>query len=414
MDIGTWGIYVCLFLALYFEVFLLISFFEKRPSRKTKTLPARYPSVAILVPCWNKGDTLAPTINSLLALEYPKDKLSVVIIDDGSTDNTFQAAQQFAHNPQVSIYQKKNEGSKYSALNFGLAHSNSELVGCLDADSFVEKDALIEMVKEFETDPTVMAAAPAMKVNRPRNFLELMQSVEYTFGIFYKKMFDNINAISVLPGPFSIYRRELFSIVGPFRKAHHTEDMEMAFRMHSFGLKLVNVHTAFVYTNVPKTVGSLIRQRTRWSRGFLENSRDYSYMYLNKKYGNFGMLTLPIGLAGFAAGLYTAGYAVWRLSSYAISKALMLWQTHVPISLSLPTHQPQWLYVVDTSMLSFLVVFTLGMTLTAIFLGQRIADTKLTLASFVSYFLLYGFVAPLWLARAGWDTVLSKERGWLT
>jgi cellulose synthase/poly-beta-1,6-N-acetylglucosamine synthase-like glycosyltransferase len=414
MDIGTWGIYICLFLALYFEVFLLISFFEKRPSKKTKALPAYYPSVAILVPCWNKGATLAPTIDSLLALDYPKEKLSVVIIDDGSTDNTFEAAQAFANNPQVSIYQKQNEGSKYSALNFGLAHSDSELVGCLDADSFVEKDALTEMVKTFVDDATVMAAAPVMKVNSPRNLLELMQSVEYTFGIFYKKMFDNINAISVLPGPFSIYRRSLFEKIGLFRKAHHTEDMEMAFRMHSYGLKLVNVHTAFVYTNVPTTVGALIRQRTRWSRGFLENSRDYSYMYFNRSYGNFGMMTLPLGLAGFVAGLYTAGYTAWRLTSYATIKIMALWQTHIPISFSLPLHQPQWLYVVDTSMLSFLIVFTFSMTLVAIFLGQRIADTKLSVISFISYFLLYGFVAPFWLARAGWDTVLSKERGWLT
>lgn len=414
MDIGTGGIYLCLFLAVYFEVFLLISFLEKRPTQKTKTMPTRYPSVAILVPCWNKGDTLGPTIDSLLAMEYPKEKLQIVIIDDGSTDNTYEAAMKFADNPQVKIFQKKNEGSKFSALNFGLEHSDSELVGCLDADSFVEKDALIEMVKAFEQDPSIMAAAPSMKVNRPRNFLELMQSVEYTFGIFYKKMFDNINAISVLPGPFSIYRRSLFSIVGPFRKAHHTEDMEMAFRIHVHGLKIVNVHTAFVHTNVPKTVGALIRQRTRWSRGFLENSRDYSYVYFNRRYGNFGMLALPLGLAGFFAGLYTAGYAAWRLSSYLITKTYSMWQTHVPITVSLPTHQPQWLYVIDTSMLSFLIIFTLGMTLTAVFLGQRIAGTKLTLTSFVSYFLLYGFVAPFWLARAGWDTVLSKERGWLT
>lgn len=412
MDIATWGIYACLFLALYFEVFLLISFLEKKPAHKTSSLPKRYPSVAVLVPCWNKGATLGPTVESLLALDYPKDKLSILIIDDGSTDNTFEAAQTFAGNPQVFVYQKKNEGSKYSALNFGLAHSQSELVGCLDADSFVAPDALMEMVKAFEEHPDVMAAAPAMKVNRPRNILELMQAVEYTFGIFYKKMFDNINAISVLPGPFSIYRRELFTIVGPFRKAHHTEDMEMAFRMHAHGLKLANVHTAFVYTNVPATVGALIRQRTRWSRGFLENSRDYSYMYFNQKYGNFGMLALPLGLAGFIAGLYTAGYTLWRLGSYLEGRMVRLWETQLPLSLSLP-HQPQLLYIVNTSMLTFLVIFTFTMTLLAIYLGQGIAQTKLTFKSFVAYFLLFGFVAPFWLARAGWDALLSRERGWL-
>jgi cellulose synthase/poly-beta-1,6-N-acetylglucosamine synthase-like glycosyltransferase len=410
MDIGAFGVYVCLFVGLYFEVFLLISFIEKRPSEKSKIRPLHYPSVAILVPCWNKAATLGPTVHSLLAMDYPKDKLSIVIIDDGSKDNTFEAAQEFSDNPQVSIYQKENEGSKYSALNFGLAHSQSDLVGCLDADSFVAKDALLEMVKAFEKDPDVMAAAPSMKVNQPRNILELMQSVEYTFGIFYKKMFDNLGAISVLPGPFSVYRRSLFDKIGKFRKAHHTEDMEMAFRMHSHGLKLINVHTAMVYTNVPRTVPALIRQRTRWSRGFLENSRDYSYMYLNRKYGNFGMLVLPFGLVAFCAGLYTAGYTLWRTGSFVGGRISDMFITRIPLHIS--TAHLEWFYF-STNMLTFLVIAILCMTLVALVLGQRIAGTRLSIVSYISYFALFGLVAPLWLARAAWDTVLSRERGWL-
>ena len=75
MDAGALGLYVCLFIALFFEVFLLISFFEKKPEPKRHTLPSRYPSVAILVPCWNKGATLGATVESLLGLNYPQDKL---------------------------------------------------------------------------------------------------------------------------------------------------------------------------------------------------------------------------------------------------------------------------------------------------------------------------------------------------
>ena len=90
-----------------------------------------------------------------------------------------------------------------------------------------------------------MAITPAMKVYRPRNMLELMQAVEYTFGIFYKKMFDNLSAVNVLPGPFSLYRREVFDKIGLFKHAHNTEDMEIAFRMHANGLKIVNAHNRF-------------------------------------------------------------------------------------------------------------------------------------------------------------------------
>lgn len=411
MDIGALGVYCSLFLALYFEVFLLISFFEKKPAPKTLARPRYYPSVSVLVPCWNKGSTLGGTVESLLALDYPEDKLSIVIIDDGSTDDTYAAAQQFAQHPQIKLFQKQNEGSKYSALNFGIAHTQSELVGCLDADSFVAPDSLLEIVKAFEADPETMAIAPAMKVNQARSVLELMQAVEYTFGIFYKKMFDNIGAISVLPGPFSFYRRTLFDQIGGFRKAHHTEDMEMAFRMHSQGLKIINVHTALVHTNVPSTLGALIRQRTRWSRGFLENSKDYKHMYFNTKYGNFGTLVLPFGLSAFVLGLYLAGYTLYNAIGYLLQKVLTFYATGVPPHLP-SLYNIDWFYL-DTGMLTFVTIAVLLLTLVAVAIGSRIAETRLGLKSFVSYFVLFGLIAPIWLARATWDTVLSKERGWL-
>src|SRR5262249_19644405 len=159
-----------------------------------------------------------------------------------------------------------------TALNLGLTHAEGEIIGCLDADSYVSPDALIEAAKLFEAEPQVMAVTPSMKVSRPRTLMELMQSVEYTFGIFIKKIFDNLSAINVLPGPFSLYRKEVFAQVGGFRQAHNTEDMEMAFRMHAHGLIIANAHTAVVHTTAPATLRGLLKQRTRWSQGFLQNS----------------------------------------------------------------------------------------------------------------------------------------------
>lgn len=411
MEIGMIGVYACLFLGLYFEVFLLISFLEKKPEVKTTARPARYPSVVILVPCWNKAATLGATVRSILALDYPKDKLSVLIIDDGSTDGTFEAAQEFAHEPQVRVLQKKNEGSKFAALNFGLAETDSELVGCLDADSFVAPDALLEVVKKFESDKEIMAVTPAMRVQSPRNLLELMQAVEYTFGVFYRKMFDNLSAITVLPGPFSFYRRSVFEKIGSFRRAHHTEDMEMAFRMHANGLKIANAHTALVSTKVPPKLGGLIRQRVRWSRGFLENSRDYSFMFFNPRFGNMGLLALPFGFAAFMAGLYTAGYALVSMLSALTTRALDLWATGIPPRFALPHFD--WFFI-NTSMLTFLVLITLVLMLVAILIGSRIAHNKLSVYSLASYFMLFGFIAPVWLMRAVWDTVTARDNGWLT
>ena len=409
MDLGALGVYMCLFLALYFEVFLLLSFLEKKPEKKTYLKPSYYPSVSMLVPCFNEEKTLEHTVESLLALEYPKDKLDIVIIDDGSKDATRSIGERLAAtHGQVQFYHKAN-GGKYTAMNFGIEHSTAELVGCLDADSFVAPDALVEVVKSFEADTAIMAITPAMKVYRPRNWLELMQSVEYTFGIFYKKMFDNLAALNVLPGPFSIYRREVFEKVGLFRHAHNTEDMEIAFRMHAHGLKIANAHNAFVYTTVPKTAWALIKQRTRWSQGFLQNSQDYSYMYLNKRFGNFGMLVLPFALLTFLGGLYTALYALYHISGAVWGKVSEMAAARIP--LQIPTAHLSWFYI-NTNMMLFVIIAVLCGTATAIILGHRISKSDVKIKALVAYFTLFGFIAPIWLFRAAWGAALARESKW--
>jgi len=410
MDAAALGVYAAIFLALFFEVFLLISFFEKRPAQMTALRPKRYPATTIIVPCWNEGPTIGGTIESLLALDYPADKLSIMVVDDGSTDNTGAVAREYAQRYPARVeYHYKENGGKWTALNFGISRTQAELVGCLDADSFVDEHALVEIVKLMENDPTIMAVTPAMKVNKPKRLIEMMQAVEYTFGIFFKKMFDNLSAISVLPGPFSFYKREIFDIIGPFKHAHNTEDMEIAFRMHQHGLKIANAHTAYVYTNVPTTVRALVKQRTRWSQGFLQNSQDYSHMYLNRKFGNFGMLVLPVGLLGFAAALYTAGFLLYNLINLVILKVSGMLATGVPPQL--PSPRIDWFYI-DTSMMLILTLTVAVMTLVAVLLGQRIAKTQLGVTHFVSYFLLFGLIAPLWLARAAWGALLAQESAW--
>lgn len=409
MDIGVLGVYAGLFVALYFEVFLLISYLEKKPSVKSSARPAHFPSITIIVPCFNEEKTLTQTVRSLLALDYPKDKVEVLVVDDGSCDATGSVGRSLAARyPQVRFMHKEN-GGKYTALNLGIQSATTELVGCLDADSFVAPDALLEVAKRLESDKAIMALTPSMQVYQPRRLLELMQAVEYTFGIFYKKMFDNLSALNVLPGPFSIYRREVFNKIGLFKHAHNTEDMEIAFRMHAHGLKIVNAHTARVYTIVPDTLRKLIKQRTRWSQGFLQNSQDYSYMYFNRRFGNFGMFMLPFSLFSFFAGLYMAGYALLKLGTVVESRVADMWATGIPPHLTTPPLN--WFYI-NTSVMLFLILIVMCMTLVAILLGQRIVDSKMGLRSLVAYFALFGFVAPLWLVRAAWGALRAQESSW--
>ncbi len=407
---GSFGAYVFLFIALYFEVFLLISFLEKRPGKRSSTLPSRYPSVCILVPCFNEEKTIIGTLESLIALEYPKEKLSIMVIDDGSKDNTRNIVEAFITKHSGITYHYKENGGKYTALNFGITKSTADLIGCLDADSFVASDALLEIVKQFEKDSDVYAVTPAMKVFRPKNIIEIMQAVEYTSGIFLKKMFDNLSAITVVPGPFSLYRRDVFDTVGLFRHAYNTEDMEMAFRMHAHDLKISNVHTAYVYTTVPKTLRTLIKQRTRWSQGYLQNSiKQYWYMYFNPRFGNFGLFVLPFGITSLLSGLYTAGYALYRGSFFLWDKISEPFMTGVPVQT--PTIHFEWFYL-NTSMLSFLLLIALMATITIIVLGQRMAQQKLPITWIASYLAFFGFIAPFWLVQAAWGTIRGKESTW--
>src|SRR3989344_7258160 len=142
--------YPFLFLAIFFESFVLVTLLSA-PARSARGRgrSEETPSVAIIVPCWNEESTVAATCESLLALDYPADKLEILLVDDGSTDSTPQVMARFAEYPQVRIISKEN-GGKHTALNVGIAATNAEFVGCLDADSFVEPNALREVIPCFD------------------------------------------------------------------------------------------------------------------------------------------------------------------------------------------------------------------------------------------------------------------------
>jgi len=260
--------YVFLFVALYLEVFFLITYFEFRAKDQTlknsKGLifgSSKFPSVSVIVPVWNEETTVLKTIFSLLKLNYPKDKLSIFIVDDGSTDKTWNIIQRFARNKQIKLLRKRN-GGKYTALNYALGFINSELVGCLDADSFVHSEALKRIVAEFKDDE-IMAVTPSIKIFEPKGLLGLIQKAEYIFGIFLRKVFSDLNAIYITPGPFSVFKRSVFRKIGDYRHAHNTEDMEIAMRMQKNNMKIGNAPNAFIYTIAPTSLKALYKQRLR-------------------------------------------------------------------------------------------------------------------------------------------------------
>ena len=405
-------LYVFLFLALYFQVFLLITFFENKsvvgtPRGKAPRL-AHFPSVTVIVPCWNEEQTLAKTMHSLLTLNYPKDKLSIMIVDDGSTDGTPAVAKQFESHPQVRVFRKGN-GGKHTALNLGLAHTKSDLVGCLDADSYVHPDALLRIVKLFE-NPAVEAVTPAIVIHEPKTIIQHIQKTEYNMGVFLRKMFSILDALQVTPGPFSFFRTSVFSRVGKYRHAHHTEDMEMALRMQSHGMKIENAHEAHVYTTGPATWRKLYRQRIRWTYGFLMNLYDYRYMIGDKRYGNLGTFVLPGAVISIFAALYFTSMLLMNATKHLVEKIAEI-QT-IGFHPSFGFGNFEW-FAVNTQMAVFLSLFLFLSSLMIIFLGKKMSENSWRVSrDFFYYVFFYGFLAPFWLAKAVYSATVSRKVSW--
>ncbi len=403
------SIYFFLFVGIYLEVFILLTYFSYRRAIKEDGMRsferATYPSVTIVVPVWNEERTVLKTIYSLLDLKYPKDKLHISIVNDGSTDNTWNLIQQFSNHPQINLYTKEN-GGKHTAVNLAIEKSTDEFIGCLDADSTVDPYTLKKLICRFD-NPETMAVTPAMKILHPISIIQGVQSIEYMFGILVKKVMGILGAIHVTPGPFTIFRKSMFEKIGKFRKAHNTEDMEIAFRMQANFLKIDNVHNAWVYTTGPDTVYKLYRQRLRWTYGFIKNALDYKYLFFNKKYGNIGLLTLPTAAILIIGVVFSVFFLFYRIAHFWINKFIEL----KTIGFMLPDIQLDVFYI-STKFNIFLTVFVFTLMFTLVYTSLRLTEEKLRPWRVLSYFVLYPIISPFWILRSIYNTVFSRKTSW--
>lgn len=404
--------YAILSVALFFEIFLLLTFIS-RPARhaRARACGTGSPSVALIVPCYNEERTAAQTARSILGLDYPPEKLRLVLVNDGSTDGTRAVLETFRANPRVTIIHQEN-GGKHTALNAGIAAAgDAEFVGCVDADSHLSPDALARTIACFAR-PKVAAAFSSIAIGSPRGMLEHMQGAEYLMGSYFRHALTSINAFFVTPGPFSLYRRAVLAEVGGFRFGQQTEDMEMAMRLLKHGYVIENAPGALVTTRAQDTLGKLIRQRMRWASGYFRNIWfDYRDL-LGARYGFLGLFVLPMSfLAPFLIIMTTV------LSLYLLGTGVaqfFIARDAVPLTwvFSSTPHYLSWFYAPASTLLILTVVVIALAALTA-FIGKRISGTRERVAFGVfSYTLLYGLVAPLWFARSIIDVSTGTRRGW--
>ncbi len=405
--------YPFLFLTIFFESFLLVTFMST-PARASRSRKAsdKTPKVAVIVPCWNEESTVAGTIESLLALEYPKEKLSIILVDDGSTDNTLVEMSRFADSPQVMILKKEN-GGKHTAVNMAIEHAkDAELIGCLDADSFVDPKALREILSCFDEED-VMAATASMSVHEPRTVMQRVQYVEYLLGIAMRHIFSASNSIYVTPGPFSFYRSQVFEKIGVFRHGHMTEDMEMALRMQRAGYRIENAIRARVYTKAPETLSKLFKQRIRWNTGFLRNVLyDYRDLVGNRSRGALGLIILPFALISmlFAIGMF--GSSIVQFVQNTLHSIVIT--SGIPIKYLITNHSISLFYL-PYSTTFILAGILMAIIISLIIIGKRLSNTAghgTLVPNIVLYVVIYTLISPLWLIWSVADVARGAKNTW--
>jgi len=286
--------YLFFYFSLYMSIVLILTFLYRKNDFFKKNKTKCSPSISVVIPAYNTEDTIESTIKSLLKIRYSK-PIEIVVVNDGSTDNTAEILKKFEKKKKIKIITNDvNKGKGYS-LNKALETINTDLFVCLDADSIVDSNCLLKMVGFFN-DSKVGAVTAGLKVARKDTILEKVQYVEYLLNLFWRKIMVFLDTLTVTPGVFSIYKTNIIKKIGGFDRKNLTEDMEIALRLHTKGYKIENCPDAYVKTFCPKTFIALYKQRVRWYRGVIRNFIKYKNLLFNPRFGNLGIFFLPLSI----------------------------------------------------------------------------------------------------------------------
>jgi cellulose synthase/poly-beta-1,6-N-acetylglucosamine synthase-like glycosyltransferase len=289
-----WGIsFISLWISL---IWLNMLVFE--PSQR-RTLPKNLPMVTVGIPVFNREKVIAKTVKSLNALNYPKNLIQVIIVDDCSTDNSYAEAKRLQKEYsgiKIDVFRHSKNRGKSAAVNTAISHAKGALFTCLDGDTRVHPDSLRHLVPHF-ADPKLGAVIGQVKVDEPKNIYEKLQRVEYIISNFIRRMMSSLGTLAIAPGgALSMFNLAILKKVGGFAEAGMTEDLEIALRLRSNGYHVQMDPRAIMYTKVPEGWNDLFRQRVRWYRGFAVNHMKYKGLLFKKAYGLYGLFQMPLNV----------------------------------------------------------------------------------------------------------------------
>jgi cellulose synthase/poly-beta-1,6-N-acetylglucosamine synthase-like glycosyltransferase len=254
-------------------------------------MPDPPPTVTVLIPAHNEEGDIVQTVTSVLTSDFSP--LSVIVIDDGSTDKTGALLDEhFGSDSRVRIIHQVNRG-KSAALNRAMAEADTEILVTIDADTEIEPDAISKLVRHF-SDPGLAAVAGNVKVGNRSRWLTRWQALEYiTSQNMEKRAFDLLNCITVVPGALGAWRKKAIEAAGGITADTVAEDADLTIAIRRLGWRIGYDEESIAWTEAPETAGALIRQRFRWTFGTLQSFWKHSDTLFRPKYGTLGWVALP-------------------------------------------------------------------------------------------------------------------------
>ena len=225
------------------------------------------PTVCVVLPGYNEADTIEATLTSICG-SYPR--LEVVVIDDGSEDETSEIVRRFARtHGEVRLLHRPVRGGKASAMNWALHYTNAEVVVCVDADSHLGPNAIWEIVQPLK-NPDVGAVSGAVLARNPFfNLVTRLQSQEYLRTIFLgRKLAGRLGFLSIISGAFGAFRHAAIKQVGGWNVGPG-EDSDLSQTIRKCGLDIAIASEAQCFTTVPTTWRGLFKQRLRLDRSIV-------------------------------------------------------------------------------------------------------------------------------------------------
>ncbi len=327
------GIYSVTITLFILSRFLLSYLHRAVPAAK------RYePGVSFVVPAKNEGDNIYETIRRFGAVDYPKDKIEVIAINDGSTDRTLDEMRRAADDLRDKVARvevvdwKKNRGKRHG-MHEGVVRATNDIIIFVDSDSFVEPGSVRHLVKHF-VDPRVGAVSGHTNVyNRDTNLLTKMQSIRYyiSFRIF-KSAESVFGAVTCSPGCLSAYRRSyLMEFIDEW--LHQTflgapctfgDDRSLTNFVLQREHKAVYSPEAKAYTVVPDTFRQYVKQQQRWKKSWVRETFIASSFLWRRQHPVAALFFYVYILLSFVAPVIFIRAVIWEPVRYGIMPIVYL------------------------------------------------------------------------------------------